>query len=278
MVEYVAPAKVNLSLLVAPPRSDGMHPLQSLVQTIEWCDTLDVERGEGRDELDCDIEDNLVSRALVLARDFGDVPPLRMTLDKQIPMGAGLGGGSSDAAAALVAASDFGQVDRSLLVPVASRIGADVALFLTGGTMLMSGIGESIDSVHPAEGFALAVVVPEFGLSTAEVYDRWDRLEGPEGDVTPNRLLPPALRGRMPMRNDLLPAALSLEPLLGDFMSDVGAVWGTSVCLTGSGSGCFGYFATVDEATSAVDAVSGLVEEGRGVALRDRGVSKLHAS
>ena len=51
MVEYVAPAKVNLSLLVAPRRSDGMHPLQSLVQTIEWCDTLDVERGEGRDEL-----------------------------------------------------------------------------------------------------------------------------------------------------------------------------------------------------------------------------------
>lgn len=275
MAEYLAPAKVNLSLLVAPPRRDGMHPLQSLVQTIEWTDTLGVVRGDGRDELDSDIEENLVLRALALARDFGDVPPLRMTLDKQIPTEAGLGGGSSDAAAALTAAADFGSIDRTLLASVASRVGADVALFLTGGTLMMSGIGESIVSVYPADGFALAVIVPEFGLSTAEVYSRWDRLEGPEGDVTPDRLLPPSLRGRMPMRNDLLPAALSLEPFLGDFMADVATVWGTTVCLTGSGSSCFGYFATVDEAVGGVAAVEGLIEEGRGVALRDRGVERV---
>lgn len=275
MAEYLAPAKVNFSLLVSPPRRDGMHPLQSLVQTIEWTDTLEVEKGEGRDELESEIEDNLVLKALVLARDFGDVPPLRMTLDKQIPMQAGLGGGSSDAAAALLAASDFGQIDKSLLVPVASRIGSDVALFLTGGTMMMSGIGETIDPMSPVEDFAVAVVVPDFGLSTADVYARWDRMEGPEGDVTPDRVLPPDLRGRMPMRNDLLPAALSIEPLLGDFMSDLAAVWGTTVCLTGSGSGCFGYFAAVDEASDAAASVSGLVKEGRGVALRRRGVERL---
>lgn len=275
MTEYLAPAKVNLSLLVFPPRRDGLHPLQSLVQTIEWTDKLDVELGEGRDELETEIEDNLVTRAIVLAREFGDVPPLRMTLDKQIPIEAGLGGGSSDAAAALVAAADFGRFDRSLLPAVATRVGSDVPLFLTGGTMLVGGVGDSIESVFPADDFALAVVVPGFGLSTAEVYQRWDRLEGPEGDVTPDRLLPPSLRGRMPMRNDLLPAALAVEPLLGDFMSDVAAVWGTMVCLTGSGSGCFGYFATVDEAASAVDAVSGLVGDGMGVALRDRGVERL---
>lgn len=275
MAEYVAPAKVNLSLLVSPPRSDGIHPLQSLVQTIEWTDKLEAEQGEGRDELDSDIENNLVLRALAIAREFGDVPPLRMTLDKQIPMEAGLGGGSSDAAAALIAAADLGRVDRLLLPAAASRLGSDVSLFLTGGTAMAGGVGESIDSVYPAEGFAIAVVVPEFGLSTPDVYARWDSLEGPEGDVTPDRLLPPTLRGRMPMRNDLLPAALSLEPLLGDFMSDVAAVWGTTVCLTGSGSGCFGYFATVDEASDAAEAVTGLVEAGRGVALRDRGVERV---
>jgi 4-diphosphocytidyl-2-C-methyl-D-erythritol kinase len=272
---YEAPAKLNLSLLVSPPRSDGYHPLASLVQTIDWCDRLSVEPGEGRDELDSDIEDNLVTRALVIAREFGSVPPLSLALDKEIPVAAGLGGGSSDAAATLLAASDFGEVQRELLLAAASRVGADVSLFLTGGTLLMGGVGELIESVRPATGFAVAVVVPEFGMSTKEVYGRWDRLEGPQGDEVPVGLLPPSLRDRMPMRNDLLPAALDVEPLLGDFMADVSAVWETMVCLTGSGSACFGYFASLDEASDAASAVSDLTQEGRGVDLRDHGVDRL---
>ncbi len=272
MTVYEAPAKLNLSLLVSPPQSNGYHPLASLVQTIEWCDLLDVTQGEGRDELDSDIEDNLVTRALVIAREFGSVPPLSMSLDKEIPAAAGLGGGSSNAAAALVAAADFGDVTRHELPSVASRIGADVSLFLTGGTLMMSGLGEVIDEVDPATGFAVAVVVPEFGISTKDVYQRWDRLEGPEGDEVADGLLPPSLRGRMPIRNDLLPAALDLEPRLGDFMADVSAVWGTTVCLTGSGSACFGYFATFDEASDAASAVAHLTGEARGVELRGHGV------
>ena len=272
MTSYTAPAKLNFSLLVSPPRSDGYHPLASLVQTIEWCDTLEVEAGEGHDELESDIEDNLVTRALAMAREFGSVPPLALTLYKQIPMAAGMGGGSSDAAAALLAASDFGDVPRESLPAVASRVGADVSLFLTGGTVLMGGVGEKIESVEPASGCAVAVVVPDFGLSTGDVYEMWDRLEGPQGDEVPSTLLPPALRGRMPMRNDLLPAALEVEPLLGDFMADVSAVWGTTVCLTGSGSACFGYFATLDEASDAASAVSHLTAEARGVELRDHGI------
>lgn len=273
MTTYAAPAKLNLSLLVSPPRSDGYHPLASLVQTIEWCDLLEVESGEGRDELESDIEDNLVTRALVIAREFGSVPPLTLVLKKEIPVAAGLGGGSSDAAAALTAASEFGDVPRESLAAAASRIGADVSLFLTGGTVLMGGVGEKVESVRPATGFAVAVVVPDFGLSTREVYARWDRLEGPRGDEVPSGLLPPSLRDRMPMRNDLLPAALDVEPLLGDFMADVSSVWGTAVCLTGSGSACFGYFAGLDEASDAASAVSGLAREGRGLELRDHGVS-----
>lgn len=273
MTVYEAPAKLNLSLLVSPPRSDGYHPLASLVQTIQWCDRLEVRSGEGRDELDSEIEDNLVSRALAIAREFGSVPPLAVSLMKEIPVAAGLGGGSSDAAAALLAASDFGNVPGESLPAAASRVGADVSLFLNGGTVMMGGVGETIEASRPAENFAFAVVVPEFGLSTKEVYGRWDRLEGPEGDPVPDGLLPPSLRGRMPMRNDLLPAALDIEPLLGDFMADVSAAWGTTVCLTGSGSACFGYFSTLDEASDAASAVSGLVREGRGVELRERGVA-----
>lgn len=274
MTVYEAPAKLNLSLLVSPPRPDGYHPLDSLVQTIEWCDRLRVEPGEGRDDLGSDIEDNLVEKALRALRNVAEVPPLAMELDKQIPVAAGLGGGSADAAAALVAGAEAGRIPRSGLHEVASRVGADVAFFLDGGTVMMSGVGYELEAVRPADGFAVAVVVPNFGLLTKDVYARWDELEGPAGDAVPDDELPPSLRGRMPMRNDLLPAALDLEPLLGDFMGDVAALWGSTVCLTGSGSACFGYFSSLDEATDAASAVAHLARESRGVALRDRGVDK----
>ncbi|MGD2103057.1 MAG: hypothetical protein PVG83_12565 [Acidimicrobiia bacterium] len=273
MKSFEAPGKVNLSLLVSPPRSNGYHPLQSLVQTVAWCDLLDAEVGEGKDELESDLEDNLVIRAVEVARKLGKVPPLTLRLRKSLPVAAGLGGGSSDAAAALLATSELGEIRVDQLPQAASRVGADVSLFLTGGTLMMSGIGEEIEEVERAHGFALAIAVPDFGLSTADVYRRWDEMEGPEGDVVDDRGLPPSLRGRMPMRNDLLPAAISLDPRLGDFMTDVAAVWGGPVCLTGSGSACFGYFPTLDEAVDAADAVTSLAREGRGVALRDRGVS-----
>jgi 4-diphosphocytidyl-2-C-methyl-D-erythritol kinase len=272
MTTYEAPAKINLSLLVSPPRDDGYHPLASLVQTVEWSDRLLVEPWEGHDEYNTDIEDDLVTRALGLARETGEVPPLKLVLDKEIPMGAGLGGGSSDAAATLLASSDFGQVPKDDLPGLAARIGADVPLFLTGGTLMMSGIGEKIDQVAPADGFAVAVAIPEFRLSTGEVYRRWDRLEGPEGDAVEDSALPPVLRSRMPMRNDLLPAVLDLEPRMGDFIADLRSVWGTSVSMTGSGSAVFAYFTTLDEATDAASAVSAETGEARGVGLRDHGV------
>jgi 4-diphosphocytidyl-2-C-methyl-D-erythritol kinase len=271
---YQAPAKLNLSLLVSPPTSDGYHPLQSLVQTVEWCDLLRVERSEeGSDVLESDIEDNLVERAVSELRKVSSVPPLAMRLEKEIPVAAGLGGGSSDAAAALVAAGDHAGLARSLLAEVASHVGADVPLFLTGGTLMMTGRGEQVLPVRPLRDVVVAVVVPDFGLATEDVYQRWDALEGPEATPVPDDRLPPSLRGGMPMRNDLLPAALDLEPRLGDLMVDVGSLWGTPVCLTGTGSACFGYFAALDEAVDAASAVSGLVREARAVELRGRGVS-----
>lgn len=276
MTTYEAPAKLNLSLLVSPPRPDGYHPLESLVQTVEWCDRLDVEAGEeGTDTLESGFEDDLVEKALARLRDAGHVPPLDMTLTKEIPVAAGLGGGSSDAAAALIAGADFGDVAHSELAGVATRVGADVSLFLTGGTLMMRGVGYDIESIRALEDFAVAIVVPDFQLSTKDVYRRWDTMEGPVGDAVPEERLPPSLRGGMPMRNDLLPAALDVEPRLGDFMADVSSAWGTAVSLTGSGSACFGYFATVDEAKDAASAVSALVSEARGVELRSIGVRRV---
>ena len=271
---YEAPAKLNLSLLVSPPGRDGLHPNDSLVQTIEWCDLLEISEGEGEEVIESDFEPDLVERALAVAREFGSVPPLSIRLEKEIPIEAGLGGGSSDAAAVLLACAEFGDLERAVLVAPASRIGADVALFLTGGTVIAGGFGERISPTPPADGFAVAVVVPPFGLATKEVYARWDEMEGPTGDTVADHLLPPSIRGRMPMRNDLLPAALSLEPRLGDFMSEVSSIWGTPACLTGSGSACFGYFATVGEAADAALSTTHLAASARGVQLRPRGVHK----
>ncbi len=276
MTSYEAPAKLNLSLLVSSPRPDGYHPLESLVQTIEWCDLLKVDPGEeGVDSFESDIEDNLVERALAELRKTAGVPPLALELIKDIPVAAGLGGGSSDAAAALLAGSDFGDAERAELPDVAHRVGADVTLFLTGGTLMMRGVGYDIENIRSLDDFAVAVVIPDFGLGTKDVYQRWDTLEGPEGAPVPDERLPPSLRGGMPMRNDLLPAAVDIEPRLGDFMSDVSAAWGTTVCLTGSGSACFGYFASLDEAADAATAVSDLAREARGVALRPTGVTRV---
>ena len=194
MKSYEAPAKLNLSLHVDPPRSDGFHPLQSLVQTIEWCDTLTFEEGESIDTLevsgaDVDTEDNLVLRAMKSVRKTASFPPQAITLDKQIPIEAGLGGGSSDAAATLMAAADS-KISESDLGEMAAALGADVPLFLVGGTLQMSGAGGVVDPVRPLSEFALAVVVPEFGLSTQDVYEKWDKLEGPIGTQFPMRLFP----------------------------------------------------------------------------------------
>ena len=279
MRRYEAPGKLNLSLHVAPPADGGLHPLESIVQTIEWCDHLDVTHGEPSDSLEVtglqfEGGENLVLRALREARSIFDVPPLALLLDKDLPIGAGLGGGSSDAAATLLAARDVAGF-RGDLSSIGERVGADVPLFLTGGTVRMSGFGEEIEVLDHLSGFAVAVAQPDFALSTGDVYARWDQLEGPAGEPVPEGSLPPDLRDGMPMRNDLLPAALDLEPHLGDFMADLRAVWGTAVCLTGSGSACFGYFATIDEADDAAAAVSSLCAVARGVDLRDRGAARL---
>ncbi len=280
MSRWEAPGKLNLSLLVHPPGPDGYHPVESVVQTIGWLDQVTVEDGEeGGDVLvtdvsDLDVGNNLVLRALAAVRATGAaLPPQRVTLEKNLPVAAGLGGGSSDAAATVMAVAGRLGLGEADLSAICAGLGADVPLFLAGGTQLMAGIGDRLEPLAPLTGFWVAVVVPPFGLDTAEVYRAWDRLGGPIGEVIAERAVPPQLRGGMPLRNDLLPAAIHLQPGLADFIAEVRALWGVSVAMTGSGSGCFGYFATVDEATEAVAAVSHICRQSRAADLRPRGVA-----
>ena len=278
MRTYEAPAKLNFSLHVFPPEPTGYHPIESLAQTIEWCDLLDVEGAEETSlsvvGADLEPEGNLVSRAFDLVGKRKKVNPSNLTLHKHIPVAAGLGGGSSDAAAALVAAADHGGLDREIVSDLAPDLGADVPMFIVGGTQVMRGFGEVLEARPPLVGFSVAVVVPEFQLATADVYARWDQLDGPVGEATGEAALPPALRDGMPMRNDLLPAALELAWELADFMADVRSIWGTAVALTGSGPACFGFFPDEEEAADAASSVAGC-RAAVGVSLRDHGVAEL---
>jgi 4-diphosphocytidyl-2-C-methyl-D-erythritol kinase len=278
MTRYESPAKLNLALLVGTPRADGYHPIESLMQTIDWLDTLEVDEAD-EDILvvqgaDLDPEDNLVTRSLEALRSKGRVPPLHIRLDKRIPLGAGLGGGSSNAAATLAAVCELARLPRSMAEEAGPSLGSDVTLFFTGGTLLVTGVGESVEALPPLAGFAVAVAVPPFQLATSEVYRRWDELEGPSGEELLPRLLPPLLRDGIPIRNDLTPAAFDLEPELADFMADLRAQWGLQVAMTGSGSACFAFLPDLDEASDAADAVSSRCRAAVGAGLRPLGVAR----
>lgn len=274
---WSAPAKVNLSLRVGRPRSDGYHPLESLIQTIDWNDRLRMRDGD-EDELVIDGPDlptggeNLVWKA-VESLALTDRTPIDVTLEKRIPFGAGLGGGSSDAAAVIAALGDRYRIDTARRNAAAMRTGADVTYFLSGGTARMEGIGERITRLDALSGFVVAIVVPDYRLSTPQVYRKWDELEFPAGTVVDARRLPPELR-TFEVVNDLTPAAAAVEPSLGDLLADLAERWERPVMMSGSGSAVFACFADLDEASDAASAATD-VGETRACELIPRGVHRL---
>lgn len=256
-MKFETPAKVNLSLRVSSRAESGYHPLLSIVQAIEPLDTLFVEPADDDlleikgTRLPVD-DDNLVWRAVRAAvpdRSRG----LHIRLVKEIPTAAGLGGGSSDAAAALLAmAALFTVQDPAALAAV---IGADVPFFLAGGLARMEGYGEILTALTPAGGYHLALVVPAFDLSTPAVYDTWDQLEQPRGFMVAGSDLPPSLRPLGPFVNDLYSAAVALAPQLDDWRAELAGRWSRPVLMSGSGPSLFGFFGSEEEAREAVDLV-----------------------
>jgi len=262
MMRAKAYAKVNLALAVHSPSADGFHPLRGLFQSVSLADVVSIEPGEhdavivSNSEAPAD-ESNVAWLAFeAMRRARRETAPATLDLTKRIPAGAGLGGGSADAAAVIGLMGADGRVDTATMEDIAASLGSDVPFALTGGTALVRGRGEMVDPVETLSGFSLVIVVPPFSLSTPAVFKEWDRLEGPTGPPMKDEHLPPALRGIEPMRNDLLPAALSLDPRIGEWKDELAAIWGTSVAMTGSGSGLFAYFASESEAGEAAAAVT----------------------
>ena len=266
-----APAKVNLSLFLGPVRDDGRHELVTLFQTVSLVDSLAVALSpSGHDEVICDgvAGPNLVTEALTGLRAAGwDAPPVRIHIVKRIPMAAGMGGGSADAAALLRHASALAPVPVDTVAGLAAQLGADVPSRLRGGAVLGTGVGDVLSPVPALVEHAVLVLPQDFGLSTADVYREADQLGLPRTgpDLAQRRAELEAWASTLSkpppaslIVNDLQPAALSLRPEIEaplEVMREVGAHQ-TLVC--GSGPTVIGVFWGPSGVVHARGAASGL--------------------
>ena len=276
MLSELAYAKLNLVLHVGPRRDDGLHPLCSLFASIDLADELTAEPLEaGDDVVEClgVPGDNLAARALreFRSRAGRELPPLALTITKRIPVAAGLGGGSADAAATLRIANELSghALGEEELLRLAADLGSDVPSQLEPRHALVQGTGERIEPIKLPAFTAVVVPNPE-GLSTAAVYAELDRLDAARADLDPARLADLAGSATRPqdlaaaLENDLQRAALSLRPDLEptlDALRDAGAL---GAAVSGSGPTCFGLFEHRAAAEAAASAIPGsLVTESR---------------
>ena len=241
-----APGKVNVCLLRRQPREDGLHPLVSVVQALSLADELTLEPGSGdADEVVCPgVEGpNLAGRALALFREATgwDAPPQRLTIDKRVPVAAGMGGGSSDAAAALRLAAHA--AGRPVPEELAPRLGADVASLLRPGRVLMTGAGEHVDRLADPGPLGVLVLPVDAALSTPDVYREADRLgltrshaELAELDARV-RAAPEAA-----IHNDLQDAARSLCPAIDAALDAAREAGADHALVSGSGPTVAGLF------------------------------------
>ena len=213
-----APAKLTLSLRITGVRPDGHHTIDAEMVTLDYGDRLELRPGDGLEVTGPRAwgvpagDANLVRRALAAV---GRTAHVR--LEKRVPPGAGLGGGSADAAAVLrwAACTDLA---------VAAALGADVPFCLVGGRARVTGIGEVVEPL-PFEPRPFTLLLPPFGTVTAGVYRTWDHLGGPTAAE--------------PGGNDLEPAVLAMAPELARWRDELGNATGRTPRLAGSGSAWF---------------------------------------
>jgi 4-diphosphocytidyl-2-C-methyl-D-erythritol kinase len=257
----LAPAKLNLCLYVGPKRDDGLHEIRSLFEPLELADELLLAEAAA-DEVICEgIEGpDLTAKALAALRQAGwRGPPLRIEVTKRVPVAAGLGGGSADAAAVLRLAR--GQVEG--LRAIAAKIGADVPSQLQPRACLVAGAGEVIEPAPPPAEHGVVLIPQPEGLATADVYAEADRLGTPRGEseleAIRRRLRDAVDEGGSPLEyrenlvNDLQPAAISLRPEIEDALRALEDADAAHAMVTGSGPTAFGLYPTVDAAVAAAE-------------------------
>ena len=267
-----APAKINLYLEVGALRPDGFHQVRTVMQAVDLCDLVEVELASGGSGLELDVDggapagdENLCIRA---AETFNSVlrEPVgaRIRLIKRIPQAAGLGGGSSDAAAVLRALDLLlgGVLRKEELLRMAASLGSDVSFFLLGGTVLAGGRGEKVSPLEQAPPLPVVLANPGRELPTAEVYRRYDQ----EGGGEPPQGSLEALIGALPggdlgeiaphLFNSLQTAACRMLPEVGKLLNRAEEAGAEGVLVSGSGPTVF-LLAGDEEGAAALERAMG---------------------
>ncbi|MBT3553807.1 MAG: 4-(cytidine 5'-diphospho)-2-C-methyl-D-erythritol kinase [Rhodospirillaceae bacterium] len=262
-----APAKINLYLHVTGQRADGFHTLDTLIAFAGIGDEITARSAETlRLEIDGPFAgvlqagaqnpvDNLVLKAARALADYAGVPErAHISLTKNLPIAAGIGGGSADAAAALKALTKLWQIpwDADAMLKLAATLGADVPMCLAGETAFAGGIGEQLSPAPPLPAYGLVLVNPGVALSTPDVF------AARTGDFSEAARFTDAPRDAAAFaqilaarRNDLAEAATALAPVIGDVLTALDAAGAHLARMSGSGATCFGLFDDLGAAKSA---------------------------
>jgi len=270
-VEIAAPAKLNLALLVGPVRPDGFHEIASLMLPVTLADRVTVEKTPGAGlDVACDVapgDDNLAAKMVrELEERLGRSFEVRVTIDKRVPAGGGLGGGSSDAAATLLALERLFDLDLSLRLryEAAMTVGSDVPFFLWPGPQIAMGRGQVLKGVGlPA--LHLVIAMPDLGLSTAAVY-KWrdEDAEVTREDFVPRaQLLVRRAEAALTVKdvaalvaNDLEPSVVARKERVGELIARLRGAGALAAAMTGSGAAVFGVFASEARAKKAREAAA----------------------
>jgi 4-diphosphocytidyl-2-C-methyl-D-erythritol kinase len=255
-ISLKVPAKINLYLRVLGKRDDGYHEIESLMQAVDIYDEITLERSDAI-EITCDDpslsrdESNLAFKAAAVLQDRFYFPGVKIDLAKRIPSGAGLGGGSADAAFVIRGlCSLYGLApEPDEILEIAADIGSDVPFFLSGGQAQVSGRGEIVRSIRLPDQYEIIVIVPPITTSTAEIYNdiRFDLTKDRDPILLEKKISVSRLSSLVKrFSNDLEEAVLSKFPELAELketLMESGAVW---CSMTGSGSAFFGLFLQAD--------------------------------
>ena len=254
-------AKINLALAIQNKRSDGYHNLSTIMQTVSIYDRVTLKKNN---QITCNInndfipsgEKNIAFKAAKVFFEFTGIDAgVDIVIDKKIPYGAGMGGGSADAAAVFLGLNKLycANVSENSLVQLASKVGADVPFLLKGGTALAEGIGEIITNIKPLPECNILIVKPSISVSTVDAYNEYDKLAD-EAKNSVNYLIPYLEQGDLDglccgLFNDFerVVAGTTINKIK-DQMMERGAL---TSCMTGSGSAVFGIYRDFETADGA---------------------------
>lgn len=260
IVKLRAYAKVNLSLKVLGKRSDGYHDIDSIMQSVSLHDEIDIKPAKSGIKIKCSnagIVNNTASKAAQLLFEEAKINSgIELNIHKDIPLMAGLGGGSADAAATLIGIDKIFKLNlhKHKLQELGAKIGSDVPFCITGGTCRVTGRGDNVARVNPQSGGAFILVMPELKVSTKAVYEEFDRVGKGDGG------------------NDLEKAAVSIEPEIKKIKDSLIKSTGGDWRMSGSGPSLFLELMDLSEAEKYTDKIEGLKLKYHVVKRMDAGV------